>query len=62
MTQQEHDEMVIGIARRVLSEKESGRKVDPIRLAWATGVLDIAEHGRPEPARVAEHLDQGAAA
>lgn len=62
MTQQGRDEMVIGIARRVLSEKESGRKVDPIRLAWATGVLDIAEHGRPEPAHVAAQLGQGAAA
>ena len=62
MTPQERDDMVTGIARRVLAEKESGRPVDPVRLAWATGVLDLAEHGRSELSLVTMPSVQGAAA
>jgi hypothetical protein len=40
VNQQERDEMVRDIARRVFAEERAGRHVDDQRLTWAAEVLD----------------------
>lgn len=33
------------IARRILAERESGREVDPYRIAWANDILAFFDRG-----------------
>ena len=58
MTTTERDELVRDIARRVFAEEQSGRPVDPERLAWAAGVLDQ----RRPPASIAGEKQEVATA
>lgn len=58
MTTTERDELVRDIARRVFSEEQCGRSVDPERLAWAACVLDQ----RRQTASVAVEKQEVAAA
>ncbi len=43
-------EQILEMARRVLAEEESGRVVDPSRLAWAREVLRITSEPKAERA------------
>jgi hypothetical protein len=45
VNQQELDEMVRDIARRVFAEERAGRHVDDQRLTWAAEVLDQRRPG-----------------
>lgn len=47
----ERDELVRDIARRVFSEEQSGRPVEPQRLLWAAEVLDQRQVGEVQAAK-----------
>ena len=51
MTPIERNDLVRDIARRVFAEEQSGRRVDPQRLAWAAEVLDRRQQPMPAGAR-----------
>ena len=51
MTATERDELVRDIARRVFSEEQSGRSVDPQRLLWAAELLDQRRAGEVQATR-----------
>ena len=44
MTEFTADQLPV-IARRILSERDAGREVDPYRIAWAKDILAFFDHG-----------------